>query len=141
MMCSKAAFPTVRSADLVDALEFVSVTQADENQAWLCRATGRILFVSDDFDPEEDMPDDPEAAGYIVIPHWRYLDLGKPLAISFVDAERPAHAVQARHFFRRKRAYGHFKHLLHSAGALTNGMTMWRGRHATRCDDGARRLA
>ncbi|WP_454884383.1 UPF0158 family protein [Sphingomonas oryzagri] len=116
MMPDEAA--AIRLADLVDALEFVSVSQLDENQAWLYPSTGRIVFVSDSIDPEEDLPENPEAVGYLAIPHRRHLDLGKPLAISFVDAELPEHAAQARDFFRRKGAYRHFKHLLQSAGAL-----------------------
>lgn len=118
MAGNQAPFPAVRLADLVDALEFVSVSEHDDNQAWVCRATGRILFVSDSFDPEEDLPEDPEAAGYLAIPHRRYLDLGKPLAISFVDAELPEHAAQVRDFFRRRGAYGHFKQILRAAGVL-----------------------
>ncbi len=118
MMRNKAPFPAVRLADLVDALGFVSVSDLDENQAWLCTSTGRILFVSDSLDPEEDLPEDPEATGYLAIPHRRYLDLGKPLALSFADAELPEYAAQVRDFFRRKGAYGHFKHLLQSAGVL-----------------------
>jgi hypothetical protein len=118
MMLGEAPFPAVRLADLLDALEFVSVSQLDENEAWLCKASGRILLVSESLAPAEDLPENPEAAGYLAIPHRRYLDLGKPLAISFVDAELPAHAAQAREFFRRKGAYGHFKRLLQSEGAL-----------------------
>jgi len=118
MMLGEAPVPAVRLADLLDALEFVSVSQLDENQAWLCKASGRVLLVSDSVDPEEGVPEDLEAAGYLAIPHRRYLDLGKPLAISFVDAELPVYSAQVRDFFRRKGAYGHFRRLLQSEGAL-----------------------
>lgn len=117
-MLGEAPVPAVRLADLLDALEFVSVSQPDENEAWLCKASGRILLVSKSLESEEDLPEDSEAAGYLAIPQRRYLDLGKPMAISFVDAELPTHAAQAREFFRRKGAYGHFKRLLQSEGAL-----------------------
>lgn len=118
MAGSQAPFTTVRLADLVDALEFVSVSGHDENRAWICKATGRIFFVSDSLDPEEDLPEDPGAAGYLAIPHRHYLDLGKPLAISFIDAELPEHAAQVRDLFRRRGSYGHFKQILQSVDML-----------------------
>jgi len=116
-MLTKADLPKVRLADLIDALEFGSVSPF-ENQAWLCTATGRIVFVSDSIDQEENLPEDPEAAGYLAVPDRRDLALGKPLAISFVDAELPEHATQVRDIFRRKGAYARFKHILQAAGAL-----------------------
>ena len=140
-MLGEAPVPAVRLADLLDALEFVSVSQLDENQAWLCKGSGRILFVSDSVDPEEDLPGDPEAAGYLAIPHRRYLDLGKPLAISFIDAELPVYSAQVRDFFRQKGATAISSASFNLKARWKNGMTMRSGRRATRCGDGARRSA
>lgn len=141
MMLGEAPVPAVRLADLLDALEFVIVSQPDENEAWLCKASGRILLVSESLDLDEVLPEDPEAAGYLAIPPRRYLDLGKPLAISFVDAELPAHAAQAR-----SSSGGRGLTVTSSASSnlkarWKNGMTMRGGQRATRCADGARKSA
>jgi len=111
-------FPAIRLVDLIDALEFVSASRFEENQAWLCTATGRIIFVSDSIDPVDEIPEDPESAGYLAIPGRRDLALGKPLAISFVDAKLPEHAAKVRDIFRRRGAYARFKEILRTAGAL-----------------------
>ena len=52
----------VKLSELVDAFEFVSVSDLDEHQAYICKRTGRIIFVSESEDLEEDieLPDDPE---------------------------------------------------------------------------------
>ncbi|WP_176594160.1 UPF0158 family protein [Sphingobium sp. EM0848] len=106
--------------DLVDALEFVCASQYDEHQAYICRQSGRILFLADsvDMDDAEELPDDPEAAGYILVPHRRDLDLGKKLALAFVAEELPEAGAEARDIFTRRGAYRRFKHLLEAKGAL-----------------------
>uniref|UniRef100_UPI00123C4330 UPF0158 family protein n=1 Tax=Sphingobium estronivorans TaxID=1577690 RepID=UPI00123C4330 len=107
-------------SDLIDALEFVSASQYDEHQAYICRQSGRILFLADglDMDDTAELPDDPETAGYIQVPHRRDLDPGKKLALAFVDEELPEAGAEARNIFSRKGAYRRFKHLLEAKGAL-----------------------
>jgi hypothetical protein len=107
-------------SDLVDACEFVSASLFDEHQAYICKRTGRITFVAEGVDLEEDstVPDDPDPADYLAVPHRRDLDLGKRLALSFVADELPGSLDKVRDIFRRKGAYGRFKQLLRATGTL-----------------------
>jgi hypothetical protein len=107
-------------SELVDACEFVSASIFDEHQAYICRRTGRFVYVAEGVDVEEDtaVPDDPDPADYLPVPHRRDLHLGKRLALSFVAEELPGSLDQAREIFRRKGAYGRFKQLLRAKGAL-----------------------
>lgn len=107
-------------SDLIDALEFVSTSQLDEHHAYICRETGRILFLADsvDMDDAAELPDDPEAAGYIMVPHRRDLDLGKRLALAFVAEELPEARAEVQAIFSRKGAYPRFKCLLQAKGSL-----------------------
>ena len=102
------------------ACEFVSASDSDEPHAYICRKTGRIFFVSDGLDPEEDdLPDDLETSDqYQAAPHRRELDLGKPLALSFVRDELPGSRDKAREIFSRRGAYSRFKTLLRATGTL-----------------------
>jgi hypothetical protein len=76
--------------------------------------------VSEGVDLEDDMelPDDPDDADYLPVPHRRDLDLGKRLALSFVAEELPGSYDEAREIFGRKGAYSRFKHLLQATGTL-----------------------
>jgi hypothetical protein len=110
----------IQLSELINAFEFVSVSDLDEHQAYICSKTGRIIFVSESVDLEEntEFPDDPDLADYQVVPHRRDLDLGKRLALSFVAQELPGSLNKAREIFSRKGAYGRFKQLLHTTGTL-----------------------
>jgi hypothetical protein len=110
----------VKLSELIDAFEFVSVSDLDEHQAYICKNTGRIIFVSEGVDLEEDIefPDDPELADYLPVPHRRDLDLGRRLALSFVAEELPGSFDKATEIFRQKGAYSRLKQLLQATGAL-----------------------
>lgn len=107
-------------SDLIDAIEFVSTSQTEEFQAYICKQTGCIMYVDNGLgsDDAADLPDDPKAAGFIPVPHKQDLDLGKPLALSFVAEELPALLGKARDIFRRKGAYRRFKDLIQAKGKL-----------------------
>lgn len=107
-------------SELIDAIDFVSASQFDEHQAYICTRTGRIFCVADGMDDDDDdeLPDDPEADGYIAVPHRRDLNLGKSLALKFVAEELPALLGEARDIFRRKGAFRRFKHLIEARGEL-----------------------
>jgi len=107
-------------SELVDAFEFVSVSDLGEYQAYICKRTGRIIFVSEGLDLEEDIefPADPEMADYQAVPHRRDLDLGKRLALSFVAEQLPGSFDKAREIFSRKGAYSRFKQLLQATATL-----------------------
>lgn len=120
MMPENVQFAPLLLSELLDALDFVSASQFDEHHAYICKRTGRILFVADsiDMDDAADLPDDPEADGYIAIPHRRDLDLGKWLALEFVAEELPELLVSAKAIFSRKGAFRRFKDLIETNGAL-----------------------
>lgn len=110
----------IKLSELLDAFEFVSVSDLDEHQAYICKRTGRIIFVSEGVDLEEEIefPDDPDMADYQAVPHRRDLDLGRRVALSFIAEELPASLNKARDIFSRKGAYSRFKQLLQATGTL-----------------------
>ncbi len=120
MAPEEVQFAPVKLTDLVEAFEFVSVSEFDEHQAYICTRTGRIIFVSDGVDLEEgvELPDDPEVPEYYVVPHRRDLDLGRRLALAFVANEIPQSLNEARDMFCRKGAYSRFKRLLQAHAVL-----------------------
>lgn len=120
MARSEAESAAIKLSELVDAFEFVSVSDLEEHHAYICRNTGKIFFVSDNSDvDEEDLPEDlTESEQYEAVPHRRELDLGKKLALSFIGDELAASLPKAREIFSRKGAYGRFKHLLQVNGIL-----------------------
>jgi len=66
----------VKFNDLLDAFEFVSAAYPTEHEAYLCVATGTILYHAElgvEDEPLPDEIDDPER--YIAIPHKNELDL------------------------------------------------------------------
>ena len=109
----------VNFAELEDAFLFVSFGIQHENNAYICLDTGEIYYVSSTVDPEEDLPEDLEESDrYIAVPHKNELDLGRNLALSFVDQELPGDYNTVAGFFRRRGAYGRFKQLLEDRGRL-----------------------
>ena len=108
----------VKYSDLSEAFDFVSGGFLTDNRAYISKDTGRIYWVSDD-PVEDDLPDDiEESDAYIPVPHKNDLDLGRDLALRFVEQELPDRCDTVRGFFGRRGAYGRFKDLLDEAGRL-----------------------
>ncbi len=109
------AVTTVNLSDLQMALDWVS-TDYLENQAYVCRDTGKIYWISGEsgvLDDEAEIPDDIEDTDkYVLVPDKRDLDLGSHLVFDFTAQNLPQHYDQVRDMFRRKGAYGRFKGLL-----------------------------
>jgi hypothetical protein len=122
MMVQDYASAVISLSALVEAFEFVSVSELEEHQAYICRRTGRIFFTAEGLDLEdEDLPEDlADSDQYEPVPHRHELDLGSRLALAFVQQELPGALAKARDIFRHKRAYARFKRLLHETGALDN---------------------
>lgn len=101
--------------DLQGAVDWVS-NRYMGNEAYVCRSTGKIYWVSGDggFDDEEtEVPTDvDDSEKYIPVPSRQELDIGTRLAFDFVTQNLPAQYEQVRDIFRRKGAYGKFKELL-----------------------------
>jgi len=106
---------TVSLDDLDSAMEWVS-TDFVENEAYVCRDSGKIHWISGDpgeLDEEEQVPDDiDDSDKYIPVPDKRDLDLGSHLVFDFTAQYLPQHYDQVRDMFRAKGAYGRFKGLL-----------------------------
>lgn len=110
---------TVQFSELLNAFQMASFGGEEDVEVYVCVETGAIYCVSESLELDEDVPDDIETSErYIPLPSKSDLDLGKSLALSFVDQELPLDQNAAAEFFRRKGAYGRFKDLLESRGCL-----------------------
>lgn len=106
--------PTVSLDQLQDAMLWVSSDFLD-NEAYVCRQTGKIFLVADDSGmmDEEDVPEDIHISDrYLHVPDKRDLDLGKQLVFDFSSQYLAQHYNDVRDMFRRKGAYRHFKDFL-----------------------------
>jgi L-amino acid N-acyltransferase YncA len=105
--------------DLESAFEFVSSGTPMLHNAHLALDTGKIYWVSDMIDTEEDVPDDVgDSDRYVRVPHKNDLDLGRFLVTRFVRQELPENEAQVDAIFRRRGAYARFKDLLDAKGRL-----------------------
>jgi hypothetical protein len=99
--------------ELEGSFEWVSFDGGGANQAFLCKATGRIYWHSDNGDDLEELPDDIEdGERYIAIPDKRELELGTPLVFEFVRQFLPDDYGKVRDIFSKRGAYARFKDLL-----------------------------
>ena len=106
--------PTVRLDQLQDALDWASSSSLT-NEAYVCRETGHIYWVSGDagIADDDDVPDDiQDIEKYALIPDKYYLDLGNKLAFDFAARYLADQYDDVRAMFRRKGAYRRFKVLL-----------------------------
>ena len=113
----------VNFTELLDACEAISMDRYADNQAYLCRQSGKIycsmdpLYVGEDLAGE--LPDDIEdEEKYLAVPGKHELDLGKPLVMDFARQSLPQDLDDVRDMFRKKGAYARFKDLLARRRAL-----------------------
>ena len=121
--------------DLIDACEWVSASESLNAQAYANKSNGRIHWEGDGVDEEPpDDADDEDA--YVPIPHKNELDLGRDLALRFVEEHLPGSLDKAEGYFRKRGAYSNFKAMLDAAHQLENwyayekaafeeGLTQW----------------
>jgi hypothetical protein len=107
----------VKFSDLLDAYEFVSVTETGEHQAYLCKQSGRIVLWAEGLD-EEDELEDLEYEKYLPVPNKRELDLGTRLVMDFARNFVPDDLYEVQRIFSRKGAYRRFKTLLERRRAI-----------------------
>ena len=101
---------SVNAEELRDAFEWVSAAAPFENGAYIRKDDGRIYWTSDVNDVFEEPPenvDDPER--YISVPHKNDLNLGRKLALMFMEQELPDDFYDVAEFFRHKGAYAPFQ--------------------------------
>jgi hypothetical protein len=111
----------IKYDDLELAFDFVSSAPPEECEAYVSLDTGRIYYIARLEALDDDAPDDLETSDrYVAVPHKYDLDLGRRLALRFVEQELPHHYERVEGFFRRKGAYGRFKDLLEAEGRLND---------------------
>jgi len=92
-----------------------------EHGAYICLDTGKIYWraASAGLESEGDLPEDLDVSDrYVAVPHKNDLDLGRRLALAFVDQELPGDRDTVIGFFRHRGAYSRFKDLLHRRDTL-----------------------
>ena len=116
--------PKVDLTELQGAVEWVSDGVAD-SEAFVCRRTGRIYWISDDGSLEsEDLPDDvDDRVKYVSVPDKYELDIGVRLVFDFTTNHFPDQYDKVRSIFRRRGAYGRFKALLAERNLLERWYT------------------
>ena len=107
--------PTVSLDQLQNAMEWASSDFLD-NEAYICRQTGKIYWIAGDpgmIDEEEEIPEDIHNSDrYLPVPDKRDLDLGNQLAFDFAAQYQAQHYDEVRDMFRRQGAYRRFKDFL-----------------------------
>lgn len=112
--------PTLKYTDLEMAYSFAS-SGADlvDAAAYVCRASGKIYWVSSELGDDAEVPDGVEdLERYAVIPNKYDLDLGKRLVTRFIKSHMPEHYDRVSEIFRRRGAYSRYKDLLLKLGQL-----------------------
>lgn len=110
---------SVNLEDLLTAFEWVSVgdSAAIDCAAYVSKATGKVHWSGEGAD--EELPEDIEDGTiYVAVPDKSELDLGRSLALRFVEDRLPQEYKTVYQFFRKRGAYSHFKSLLERAGQL-----------------------
>ena len=111
---------TVDFDDLLAAYEWVSAGEVAtvDAEAYISRLTGKIHWCGEGVD--EDPPEDIEVGSlYIAVPHKSEFDVGRSLALAFVDEYLPRSSEAVREYFHGRGAYQRFKVLLaQAAGRL-----------------------
>ncbi|MCL1076583.1 hypothetical protein D5R81_00085 [Parashewanella spongiae] len=104
----------IKYSDLESAFDFVSFGSYSDNQAYLSTKTGKVYWVSDNIDEEDEpLPDDLyQSDEYIQVPSKHELDLGKKLVFDFVYQFLASDFETVSQYFRKQGAYGRFKSLL-----------------------------
>lgn len=105
--------------DLLSALEWVSAGDAAavECSACVSRLSGAVVWVGEGVDDE--VPDDiDDASLYVAVPHKSDFELGRSLALRFVEELLPASFETVHGYFRKRGAYSRFKALLERSGQL-----------------------
>ena len=81
---------TVKFPDLLDAFEFASFSGPYESKAFINLDTGSLHYVSDEIEPDEESLEVLQSsARYLALPHKNDSDLGRELALAFIEQYLP----------------------------------------------------
>jgi hypothetical protein len=110
---------TVKLSDLLYGFEFASAEGPFEGSAYVSLDTGEIHCTSEDMELDEEVPDDLETSDrYVAIPHKGDFDLGRSLALSFIEEALPDDYETVANYFRSRGAYSRFKGFLDARGII-----------------------
>jgi hypothetical protein len=113
------AMVAVKWSELIDAFEFASFDKPSESRAFVNLDTGTFHLISSVVELEEETPEDLETSDrYLALPHKNDLDLGRNLALSFIEQRLPQELYRVEAYFHKRGAYGRFKDLLDERGVL-----------------------
>jgi hypothetical protein len=110
---------SVNLQDLLAAFEWIGAGEAAgvDCEAYVSRATGAIHWSGEGAD--EELPEDIEdETKYVAVPGKSDLELGRSLALRFVEERLPDSYELVHQYFRKKGAYSRFKAELERAGQL-----------------------
>jgi hypothetical protein len=105
--------------ELFAAFEWVSGGKAVaiDCEAYVNKVTGTVHWSGEGVD--EELPDDiDDGSIYVAVPHKSEFDLGRSLALRFVEDCLPQSYETVEQYFRRSGAYSRFTSLLERAGQL-----------------------
>ncbi|MBW8830009.1 MAG: hypothetical protein JF606_11340 [Burkholderiales bacterium] len=109
----------MKLSELLDAFDWVSASGNFENQAYVSRESGRVYWSSSTHEVEEELPEDVEDRTlYVAVPHKNEFDLGRSLALRFVEEQLSGSYDLVNGYFHKKGAYARFKDLLERHGRL-----------------------
>lgn len=92
---------------------FLGAGAAYGNEAWVCRATGKVICHGDEAELWGPVPDGIDVADrYVRVPDAHALGLGRPLALEFARARLPECHDEVRRIFSRRGAHARFRDLL-----------------------------
>jgi hypothetical protein len=109
----------VSFTELSDAVQFVSAGHNEENQAYLCKTSGKIYYHSEFVPDLDELPGDiHDEEKYLRLPNRRDLDLGRPLVLDFAREFLPDDLDRVQDIFRKRDAHTRFKLLVVRRGIL-----------------------
>ena len=110
---------SIKWSELLDAFEFASYGGPYESRAFVNLDTGSLHLISDAIELDVEAAEDIEASDrYLALPHKNHLDLGRELALSFIEQHLPGEFDRVAGYFHKRGAYSRFKDLLESCGVV-----------------------
>jgi len=94
--------------DVMQAFFHVACDSPFNNEAAVSRKTGKVYFMSDDY--QEELPEDIwDNSKYISVPHWNELGMDTRLVFNFARECIPETYDKIREIFSRKGGYRRFR--------------------------------
>jgi hypothetical protein len=110
----------VKFSDVLSGFEFANFGSLFEISAYISLDRGTVHYAPGDSGLDEELPKDLETSDrYLAIPHKNELDLGRALALAFIEEALPDDYDTVADYFRRRGAYARFKGLLEDRDMLS----------------------